>query len=60
MVRETWGLSGKLVQDYTVYTGALGTAYLALKAYQVTKNPGDLKLCLEIVNACDSASRDSR
>ncbi|EXB76311.1 hypothetical protein L484_025669 [Morus notabilis] len=59
VVRETWVLSGKRVQDYTVYTGALGTAYLAFKAYQVTKNANDLKLCLEIVKACDSASRDS-
>lgn len=60
MVRETWGLSGKRIQDYTVYTGALGTAFLAFKAYQVTKHPGDLKLCLDIVKACDSTSRDSR
>lgn len=59
VVRETWGLSGKRVQDYTVYTGALGTAYLAFKAYQVTNNANDLKLCLDIVKACDSASRDS-
>lgn len=48
------------MQDYTVYTGALGTAYLAFKAYQVTKNADDLKLCSEIVTACDSSSRDSR
>lgn len=60
MVRETWGLRGKRVQDYTVYTGALGTAYLAFKTYQVTKNTDDLKLCSEIVMACDSASRESR
>ncbi|KAF3442125.1 hypothetical protein FNV43_RR16041 [Rhamnella rubrinervis] len=59
VVRETWGLRGKRVQDYTVYTGALGTAYLAFKAYQVTKNADDLKLCSEIVMACDSASRES-
>ncbi|KAH7512510.1 hypothetical protein FEM48_Zijuj12G0098300 [Ziziphus jujuba var. spinosa] len=59
VVRETWGLSGKRIQDYTVYTGALGTAFLAFKAYQVTKHPGDLKLCLDIVKACDSTSRDS-
>ncbi|PON87734.1 LanC-like protein [Trema orientale] len=59
VVRETWGLSGKRIQDYTVYTGTLGTAYLAFKAYQVTKNDNDLKLCLEIVKACDSASRES-
>lgn len=60
VVRETWGLRGKRVQDYTVYTGALGTAYLAFKAYQVTKNANDLKLCSEIVMACDYASRESR
>ncbi|KAF4367129.1 lanC-like protein GCL2 [Cannabis sativa] len=59
VVRETWGLSGKRIHDYTVYTGTLGTAYLVFKAYQVTKNHNDLKLCLEIVQACDSASRDS-
>ncbi|KAJ7948625.1 LanC-like protein [Quillaja saponaria] len=57
--RETWGLSGKRVQDFTLYTGALGTAYLAFKAYLVTKNENDLKLCSDIVKACDSASRDS-
>ncbi|MBA0733697.1 hypothetical protein Gogos_017682 [Gossypium gossypioides] len=59
VVRETWGLSGKRVQDYTLYTGALGTAYLVFKAYQVTKNDNDLKLCSDIVKACDSASKDS-
>ncbi|XVF18915.1 hypothetical protein REPUB_Repub11eG0064800 [Reevesia pubescens] len=60
VLRETWGLSGKRVQDYTLYTGALGTAYLVFKAYQVTKNENDLKLCSDIVKACDSASKDSR
>ncbi|XP_021287944.1 lanC-like protein GCR2 isoform X1 [Herrania umbratica] len=59
VVRETWGLSGKRVQDYTLYTGALGTAYLVFNAYQVTKNENDLKLCSDIVKACDSASKDS-
>lgn len=58
-MNETWGLSGKRVQDYTLYTGALGTAYLLFKAYQVSKNDSDLKLCSDIVKACDSASRDS-
>ncbi|XP_061367256.1 lanC-like protein GCR2 isoform X2 [Gastrolobium bilobum] len=56
VVRETWGSSGKRVKDYTLYTGALGTAYLVFKAYLVTKNGNDLKLCSEIVKACDSAS----
>ncbi|XWS52036.1 hypothetical protein CRYUN_Cryun11dG0032800 [Craigia yunnanensis] len=59
VVRETWGLSGNRVQDYTLYTGALGTAYLVFKAYLVTENENDLKLCSDIVKACDSASKDS-
>ncbi|KAE8125773.1 hypothetical protein FH972_020547 [Carpinus fangiana] len=59
VVRETWGLRAKRVHDYTLYTGALGTAYLLFKAFQVTQNENDLKLCSEIVKACDSASRDS-
>ncbi|OMO80330.1 Lanthionine synthetase C-like protein [Corchorus capsularis] len=59
VVRETWGLRGKRVQDYTLYTGALGTAYLIFKAYQVTKNENDLQLCSDIIKACDSASKDS-
>ncbi|XP_050219717.1 lanC-like protein GCR2 isoform X2 [Mercurialis annua] len=60
VVRETWGLSGKRVQDYSVYTGVLGTAYLLFKAYEVTKNENDLHLCSQIINACDSASAASR
>ena len=60
MARETWVSRGKRVQDYTVYTGSLGTAYLAFKAYQVTNNVNDLRLCLDIVEACDTVSRDSR
>ncbi|XP_059444574.1 lanC-like protein GCR2 isoform X2 [Corylus avellana] len=59
VVRETWGLSAKRVHEYTLYTSALGTAYLLFKAFQVTQNENDLKLCSEIVKACDSASRDS-
>ncbi|GAB2277937.1 transcription factor [Dionaea muscipula] len=61
VVRETWGRNGKrIVQDYTLYTGVLGTAFLLFKAYQVTKDLNDLRLCSEIVNACDSASRGSK
>ncbi|TXG67070.1 hypothetical protein EZV62_008345 [Acer yangbiense] len=44
VVNETWGLSGKRVQDYSLYTGALGTAYLVFKAYQFTQNETHLKL----------------
>lgn len=60
MVRETWTKSGKRVQDYSLYTGALGTALLLFKAYQVTNNKGDLALSSEIIKACDSASRGSK
>ena len=59
VVRETWGLSGKRVNDYTLYTGALGTAFLVFKSYQLTKDDNDLKLCSQIIKACDSASADS-
>lgn len=56
---ETWERSGKRVGDYDLYTGVLGTAYLLFKSYQVTRNENDLKLCLEIVEACYPASKDS-
>ncbi|KAK1549692.1 hypothetical protein Q3G72_006308 [Acer saccharum] len=59
VVNETWVLSGNRVQDYSLYTGALGTAYLVFKAYQFTQNETHLKLCSHIVKACDSASTDS-
>ncbi|TXG67066.1 hypothetical protein EZV62_008341 [Acer yangbiense] len=59
VVNETWGLSGNRVQDYSLYTGALGTAYLVFKAYQFTQNENHLKSCFHIVKACDSASTDS-
>ncbi|PWA87293.1 G protein coupled receptor [Artemisia annua] len=58
IVNETWGNSGK-VNDYTLYTGALGTAFLVFKAYQVTHDKKDLDLCQEILKACDSASLGS-
>ncbi|KAI4366081.1 hypothetical protein MLD38_022004 [Melastoma candidum] len=61
VVKETWGKSRRrlLKDDYTLYTGALGTAYLAFKAYLVTRCQDDLRLCSEIVQSCDAASRDS-
>ncbi|KAL3574440.1 hypothetical protein D5086_025053 [Populus alba] len=60
IVMETWGLGGQVVHDFTLYSGNLGTALLLYKSYQVTSNENDLFLCLEIVKACDSASRASR
>ncbi|KAL1562446.1 LanC-like protein gcl2 [Salvia divinorum] len=60
IVVETWGLSGQMVKDYSLYAGTLGTAYLLFKTFQVTGNKNDLSLCLEIVKACDSSSTQSR
>lgn len=60
IVMETWGVTGQQVQDFTLYCGALGTAFLLFKAYQVTDNKSDLALCSQVVKACDSASFGSR
>lgn len=60
VVIETWGLTGQHVRDFSLYSGALGTAFLLFKAYHVDKNQNDLGLCLEIVKACDSSSSASR
>ncbi|THG13664.1 hypothetical protein TEA_007403 [Camellia sinensis var. sinensis] len=60
VVVETWGITEQLVADFTLYSGTLGTAFLQFKAYQVTNNEVDLKLCSEIVKACDFASSQSR
>lgn len=58
-MKETWLRTGGRVKDFTLYTGSLGTAYLLFKAYQVTNNKSDLNLCIEIVRACEYASRES-
>ncbi|KAH9608105.1 hypothetical protein KSS87_011062, partial [Heliosperma pusillum] len=60
VVKETWGKGGKRVQDYTLYTGVLGTAYLLFKTYQLTNNNTDLALSLDIVKACHSSSPGSK
>lgn len=57
---ETWGATGQHVQDFTLYAGALGTALLLFKSYQVTSNTNDLSFCSQIIKACDSASLGSR
>ncbi|XP_022943721.1 lanC-like protein GCL2 isoform X1 [Cucurbita moschata] len=56
IVLETWGVTGQRVRDFTLYAGALGTAFLLLKAHEVTSNHIDLSLCAQIVKACDQAS----
>lgn len=53
-------MSGQRVQDFSLYSGTLGTALLLFKSFQVTHNKNDLNLCLEIVKACDSSSTQSR
>ncbi|XP_063949545.1 lanC-like protein GCR2 [Daucus carota subsp. sativus] len=58
VVKETWSPSMR-VRDYTLYTGALGTAFLLFKAYQVAKNPDDLRISSDIIRACDSPSTAS-
>lgn len=59
VVKETWGARGKRVSDYTLYTGALGTAFLLFKAYQVTKDNSDLLVCSEIIKACEFEAKGS-
>ncbi|CAB4273560.1 unnamed protein product [Prunus armeniaca] len=60
ILTETWGATGQRVHDFTLYSGALGTALLLFKSYQVTSNTNDLSLCSQIIKACDSASLGSR
>ncbi|KAK4769897.1 hypothetical protein SAY87_030429 [Trapa incisa] len=60
IVMETWELTGQRVNDFTLYTGLLGTAFLLFRAYQIMKNPKDLTLCSQIVKGCDFASHNSR
>ncbi|CAK9151335.1 unnamed protein product [Ilex paraguariensis] len=60
VVIETWEITRQRIQDFTLYSGALGTAFVLFKSYQVTKNGNDLSLCSEIVKACDSASSHAR
>lgn len=60
LVIETWGLSGQILQDFTLYSGVLGTAFLLFKSYQLNNNVNDLNLASQIVKACDSASSLSR
>ncbi|KAL6651089.1 hypothetical protein ACP70R_010014 [Stipagrostis hirtigluma subsp. patula] len=61
VVHETWEKkkkqrAGAAAGDFTLYTGALGTALLLFRAYQFTGDRADLATCAEIVAACDAAS----
>lgn len=60
IVAETWGITEQHVQDFSLYAGTLGTAFLLFKSFQVTGNTGDLSLSSEIIKACDSSSIHSK
>jgi hypothetical protein len=55
-VHETLEKQRRAAGDFTLYTGALGTALLLFRAYSVTGHRADLATCAEIVAACDAAS----
>ncbi|KAF8704038.1 hypothetical protein HU200_031523 [Digitaria exilis] len=56
VVQETWEKQRPAAGDFTLYTGALGTALLLFRGYLVTGDRADLATCAEIVAACDAAS----
>nr|KAJ0225176.1 hypothetical protein LSAT_V11C100018580 [Lactuca sativa] len=56
IVSETWGNTGKHLNDYTLYIGALDITMMVFKAYKVTHNKKNLDLFKDILKACDSAS----
>ncbi|KAH6764298.1 G protein coupled receptor [Perilla frutescens var. hirtella] len=60
VVKESWLGLGKRVRDFSLYTGAMGIAFLLFKAYQVTGDKTDLALSSRIIQACQAASRGSR
>ncbi|XP_047973239.1 lanC-like protein GCR2 [Salvia hispanica] len=60
VVKESWLGLGKRVRDFSLYTGALGTAFLLFKAYQVTGDKSDLDFSIDIIKACETALQGSR
>ncbi|XP_075482042.1 lanC-like protein GCL2 [Primulina tabacum] len=60
IVASTWGITEQHVQDFSLYAGSLGTAFLLSKSFQLTGNASDLSLSLEIIKACDSSSTHSK
>lgn len=48
------------MRDFSLYTGALGIAFLLFKSYQVTGDNSDLALSSHIIKACETASQGSR
>ncbi|KAJ9549244.1 hypothetical protein OSB04_021787 [Centaurea solstitialis] len=63
VVGKTWGFTHQrhpIISEFNLYAGALGTAFLLFKSFQVTHNSNDLHLSSQIIKACDSASLQSR
>lgn len=60
VVKESWLALGRRVRDFSLYTGALGFAFLLFKSYQVTGDKSDLALSSHIIKACETASQGSR
>lgn len=52
--------SGRRVGDFSLYTGALGIAFLLFKAYRTSGDKSDLALSSHIIKACEIASQGSR
>ena len=48
-MKETWDDDGarRSPRDWTLYMGALGTAFLLLKSYLITNNAEDPSLCAD-------------
>jgi len=54
-VHETWEKEQQhSTGDFTLYTGALGTALLLFRAFLITGDRANLATCIEIVSACEA------
>lgn len=60
VVQATWIRQGRRAADPTLYTGALGTAFLCFKAYESAGSKEDLALCSEIVDSCAIAAESMK
>eukprot|EP00252_Welwitschia_mirabilis_P016049 TRINITY_DN35506_c0_g1_i1.p1 TRINITY_DN35506_c0_g1~~TRINITY_DN35506_c0_g1_i1.p1 ORF type:complete len:444 (+),score=78.98 TRINITY_DN35506_c0_g1_i1:175-1506(+) len=60
ILKKTWVKSHATVNDFSLYTGELGTAYLCFKAYEVSGHQDDLSVCAKIVEGCSRAAKGMR
>ncbi|KAI5065846.1 hypothetical protein GOP47_0018470 [Adiantum capillus-veneris] len=56
VVISTWSRRGVRVHDPTLYTGALGTAFLCFRCFEAMGSVKDLSLCLEITDSCAASA----